>query len=1331
MRTKILTLFATLLFIPQYLWATVHSVPYNASTVLNLQDNDEISLVGFPTGWVYSRVVLGINSVPALQLSGSLVANDCLHELHGYYDEVAFVYTGDETIVYHGPAQNLPIHWWVDAAPVVSTCKSYSEMLRRDSVFAMQYSLADSVFSEQTRDYKDLGELNSVTFFEGTSSNFKIVNLPDWFYNRIFVQVEPVDGRELNGRAFANGADTELKGYSLQFALDQKTHLGPTFELAFPEFRKVKLKWWAEVQTPNSEIVEAKEKQLTSDSVEVEYSFEDDFGSKKSVKIVYDKRKFSDGKPPVIKKMSFNPYGLKNSKIFGVRGDVYEIDANVNPGDSVVVAIPIGDNYQPGKDSIMLESYDEVEGRWVEQPVDSIVDGYAYSSQPQRAHWWSWVTFGPLCFTDFCDTVEDLVWEGLKKAGSALKWVYEKIKGICGKEKKDDDELMKQYSSPSYERSGWDPEQGTVDVEALIEYGQDIIKALDDKRKGSLVKLSDPYTEGECKTVNVCKNFPPALSSNIKECEKLEEICKWNRTRENLDILLADAVLSQFNSDDEKTPKELGGRVYEFEYKDNLEFFDNLGFLNKQGILTDLRNPSITYNYDDYFMVSSGLVEKAAQFVENVKNCEESLNYTGRAIQNCIDWYEGVRDLDWNKVCHAIFGVIENNFTWGGKILKCEDFLLNYEDLLYGHEGKLIAISEAMVRISLLAWLKKGDKFRYFTLLRYKAAFDGVLAWLELAGALMDYNNVSIKALGGLALYEYVHYGTDDILKMMNGALNRHYGDNGGFSEGTGYSQYIWDDVPYVLAALKDAYKKQNEPEKFSINEKFLKSPDYMFEFSRPVGGADLDGNYRHFGLIPVEVDDGVTYNPDYRVWAKLKNDPKYLAMSEKYPLKEVDGKINPLVAFGFPDVSMYNSNGKVLPNRGSLWCNFKDGVGMITAVNGDNDTVALSMIAENGKMWTRGQAHDQQDNLSITLTSSKKGFLIQDPGYSGFGARSKNDGFHRYIDHNVLTTAYTSSMSWGQNDNRTIPFNELRSRVKDLTGDFPGFGLSVLIGGFELFSTFNKDYTVEGGAAATLEKIINEPQSGVIGFTATTKINKPATGNDTYNNNRTIMHFGGNFWVIDRPTYTDEIFWTWWANSPMDKWDNMEKAGLHLYGSWDGLLIPEGSEFKVVQNGIRTDYVYENGQIKLQNYRYTATDVHANSYVMTYSLGNETFTMDRTYCPITSYLCFVNSTKNMRVIVPPSGRRFKLCDVLPNNECSGEVYSTGVTMLAKTTLGEWTTHWVLDGNLTAVEKGVEFPITAVTVSRTDYYYDLPNGSPVNGKYSSPYLPALPILLLR
>jgi hypothetical protein len=80
--------------------------------------------------------------------------------------------------------------------------------------------------------------------------------------------------------------------------------------------------------------------------------------------------------------------------------------------------------------------------------------------------------------------------------------------------------------------------------------------------------------------------------------------------------------------------------------------------------------------------------------------------------------------------------------------------------------------------------------------------------------------------------------------------------------------------------------------------------------------------------------------------------------------------------------------------------------------------------------------------------------------------------------------------------------------------------------------------------------------------------------------------------------------------------------------------------------------------------------------------IGDETFTMDRTYCPITAYQCFVNSTQNMRVIVPPSDTKFRLCDVLPSNECSGDVYSTGITMLAKTTLGEWTPCEIQNKNL-------------------------------------------------
>ena len=69
--------------------------------------------------------------------------------------------------------------------------------------------------------------------------------------------------------------------------------------------------------------------------------------------------------------------------------------------------------------------------------------------------------------------------------------------------------------------------------------------------------------------------------------------------------------------------------------------------------------------------------------------------------------------------------------------------------------------------------------------------------------------------------------------------------------------------------------------------------------------------------------------------------------------------------------------------------------------------------------------------------------------------------------------------------------------------------------------------------------------------------------------------------------------------------------------------------------------------------------------------------------------------------------------------------------MLAKTTLGEWTTHWVLDGDLTAVEKGVEIPITSATFNWSYYVYERANGTPIDSRESVTYLPALPILLLR
>ena len=69
--------------------------------------------------------------------------------------------------------------------------------------------------------------------------------------------------------------------------------------------------------------------------------------------------------------------------------------------------------------------------------------------------------------------------------------------------------------------------------------------------------------------------------------------------------------------------------------------------------------------------------------------------------------------------------------------------------------------------------------------------------------------------------------------------------------------------------------------------------------------------------------------------------------------------------------------------------------------------------------------------------------------------------------------------------------------------------------------------------------------------------------------------------------------------------------------------------------------------------------------------------------------------------------------------------------MFAKTPLGEWTTRWVLGGDLWAGAVGLDFKIASATVSRRSYVYEKLDGTLVKDSYKGMYLPALPILLLR
>lgn len=1313
---------AVILFLAFPVWAGVHHIPYNVSTQVDLKDGDEILLDNMPMEWGFNKIFLGVNSVPAKPLSGRFVVDGCAHDLHDFYTQFDFSPSHAISIKYFGPVQSLPIHWWTDVGIAFSPCDEEVVLSREDSIRISIKKYVDSTYARKISSYRDLGSINEESFHEGSSAKYKITNLPNCFYNRLHVLVEPVDGRELDGFAYSGATKTEISGWSAKFVINQKTAYAPTFELAFPEYRKIKIKWWAEVEAPREDSVQVNVIGVGRDSVMATYTFGYSPYTDKTLKLLFNKKIFKDGNPPVVKKLSFNPQGPNRTDDLGIRGDIYDIKANLNPGEVVVLAIPLDFEYQSDRDSVTIEHFIESENRWVEEPVDSVVGNYAYF---KTSHF-SW--FRSLCrgFTTVftythlpgvaaCAILSSDCRKGTQKVINAVSEVEayvltgeiigtvidgvsaildffeylacEGIKSLFTTEKKSED-------------LEWSIDQGKIEGEMLKKYGQDVIAGLKSLRTRPLQPLA-------------------TITEPYEPCGGKLETCQWQRTRENLDVILADLILAQV---------DLGRRFYVFE--SNISKTNST--VKTEAFFKDA-NKKI-YNYTDYFMISSGMIEDAAEFVNGLNTCVDAASLMPeRYVQHYVDFYRSIfQDASYTKVCRSFFNLLGFDEIDHLKDLpNCSQFLLDYiltdENVTSAHEEKLTKISEALVRISLLSWLNKVE-FRNFALLAYKSAYEGIRSWLDLAAPFLDYNNIPIKAYGSLSLFEFIYYGTEDNLEMVNGGLNHHYFDNGGYSSGIGYSQYIWDDLTYVLATMKDAYTVKGR--NLDINGYFLKSPDYMFEFSRPVG---VEG--KPYGLVPVEVDDGVTYNPDYRVWAKIKNDPKYLAMGARYPLREADGKINPLVPFGFPSQNMYKSiemdNGTyssdkingLLPARGSLWGAFKDGIGIISAVNGD-DTVSLSMIAEHGKIWEYGQAHDQQDNLSITLASSKKGFIIQDRGYPGFSVRGKNDGFHRYNDHNVLT--YITGD--GQPDNKVIPFDELWSRAYNFTEDFPGIVISALLEGYELandikslFTDLDYDIRVEGGYAAhVLDKNVNKPETGVIGYTAQSNIDGSA--NTPTTNNRTILYFGGSFWVIDRPNVLGT---RWLANSPAGKWSDTK---LRLYGSQLTTLDGgAGSGNMLKQHGARSDFNYVASDYYLPNYSYSLYDANAKTYVMMYPVAGGEFLKTNDNCP-KDYQCFENASTGKRLVVPPYGRKFDICDAVPKEECNPGFKSTGITMMQKVDADTWNIISVLDGILTEHH---DIEILSASVSKIGYIYTMLDGSTTSGKYKSTYLPAIPILLLR
>ena len=361
------------------------------------------------------------------------------------------------------------------------------------------------------------------------------------------------------------------------------------------------------------------------------------------------------------------------------------------------------------------------------------------------------------------------------------------------------------------------------------------------------------------------------------------------------------------------------------------------------------------YAFQWYLMPPSTMLEGVSWFREGIAQCYQGFDFWN--YENKDQWLilaEDVLNVDRHDgTCKNVMNMLIPNYSPVDVMFPlnrgCSEFMVDVisqsdfvEDMLSDRDKKLMAMTSVMARVALMSWIDKTD-FRRCAAVAYRPLYDGMRSWLELVAPLYGDNNICIKAYAALALFEYVQYGTLANYKLLENALKKHYSENGAYSEGAGYSLYIWEEVPYLLAALKDAFESKNK--QLVINKNFLHSAENMAKLSRPV---------ESLGLVPVETDDGCTYNPDYLVWAKLLNDPKYVSLSRQFPVTD-PSKVSLMNVFGVTasNMSLYSTEEPLPIEMGGR---YGDDAVMIMneriLADGSIHTVALSMVVESGDIW-------------------------------------------------------------------------------------------------------------------------------------------------------------------------------------------------------------------------------------------------------------------------------------------------------------------------------------------------------------------------------------------
>ena len=355
-----------------------------------------------------------------------------------------------------------------------------------------------------------------------------------------------------------------------------------------------------------------------------------------------------------------------------------------------------------------------------------------------------------------------------------------------------------------------------------------------------------------------------------------------------------------------------------------------------------------------------------------------------------------------------------------------------------------------------------------------------------------------------------------------------------------------------------------------------------------------------------------------------------------------------------------------------------------------NGEDYSITVVAENGELWKNGQAHDQQDNMSFTLSSTRDGHIVRDMGYSGFG---NNENTHGYKDHNVLMRPVYSELTDGTG-NKTLTYKELGERAEAYTDSYTGKGMYLV---FDLVSDNLADYgaTGAGGSEAFLVDILK--RDGVLAYT----FHQQTMGYygffsvESFENYRSIAYFGKTLWLFDQPS-DNNLLWVVNGNTQgtgtqgtyFDKKVNVYVGGnlVSKYNSCEFVAAPQkikrADSFGDLMSTCRQ-------QVNLTQYHNEAQTGYIAPISMLYpiDLSNMFYLVEN--CGRSDVQCFerIDGNTKQRIVVPARGASYKLTDVLPDVSDSSDKSSyNGIMFAEREGSGDWVVLGVLN-NGTKVNK--------------------------------------------